>query len=72
MIGIISNGIGTDNGSTDSLYMTGIPSNESIDGINYNTISNNSSNVNINNNLDGNINNNNLERLKQHDWLFQK
>ena len=52
--------------------MTGMLSNESIDRNNYNTFSNNStSNVNINNNLDGSINNNNLESVKQHDFLFQ-
>ena len=66
-----NDGNGTDNRSEESSHIIGTLSNVSIDGTNYTTIKNNSSNVNINNNLDGSINNNNLERLKQH-WLFQK
>ena len=41
--------------------MTGILSNESINGNNYNTFNNNSSNVNINNYLNSSIDNNDLK-----------
>ena len=51
--------------------MTGLISNESINGTNHNSLRNNSSNITINKNLDGSINNNNLESVKQHDLFFQ-
>ena len=67
-----NDGNGTDNESKESSYMSGMLSNESIYGTNYNTFRNNSSNININNNLDGSVTNNNLESGKHHDLSFQK